>query len=111
MPDQPKTPQAEITVHGDHLRIAISGDLDAVSSPVLGRKLDDALSPSWPDAVLDLQHVDFLDSSGLGLLINLSRRMSDSGASLRLCNVPGPVRRIFELTGVGSRFQGALESP
>ncbi len=48
--------------------------------------------------VLNLANVDFVDSSGLGLLVSIFRRVQERGASLVLCCLCAQVQTIFELT-------------
>jgi anti-sigma B factor antagonist len=109
MPRHEQMPTVEVTNEADRVCIAVTGELDAESAPGLGYRLDGLLAPAWPDAILDLAELDFMDSSGLSLLINLSRRMTDNHATLSLRNVSPSVRRVFEVTGVGARFQGDVE--
>jgi anti-sigma B factor antagonist len=49
--------------------------------------------------VLDLSGVSFCDSAGLNVLLGAWRQADASGAVLVLACVPGPLRRILEMTG------------
>jgi anti-anti-sigma factor len=53
---------------------------------------------------LDLRQVSFIDSTGLGALIVLRNEAAASDKPLRLVNVPAPVTRLLELTGLGTAF-------
>jgi anti-sigma B factor antagonist len=103
-----RIPDIEVSKAGASVRIAISGDVDADSAPGLGLRINDVITPDWPDVVLDLEHLSFLDSSGLGLLIQLSNRMTENRARLSLENIPEPVRRLLEVTRMDDRFKGDL---
>jgi len=50
--------------------------------------------------VVDLEQVSFLDSSGIGVLMGVQRRLREHGGSLRLAAPSARVRRVLELTGV-----------
>jgi anti-sigma B factor antagonist len=104
-----RIPEIEVSHEGSTVCISISGDVDADTAPALGLRINDVIAPAWPDVVLDLDQLAFLDSSGLGLLIQLSKRMSDKRAHLSLRNVPAPVRRLLEVTRIDDRFKGDLD--
>jgi anti-sigma B factor antagonist len=90
--------------------LAVSGDLDISG---VDEFLDQAsrLLDTAPDAVdIDLGGVTFIDSSGLGALVRLHRSAAGSGRQLRLANVPRPVSRILELTGLTELFTERSES-
>ena len=47
--------------------------------------------------VLDLANVQFVDSAGLGVMVWAVRQLASIGGEIRLCNVNGSVRALFEL--------------
>jgi anti-sigma B factor antagonist len=47
--------------------------------------------------VLDLNRVQFVDSSGCGAILSCLKRATAAGGDLKLCNVSRPVRTVFEL--------------
>lgn len=47
--------------------------------------------------LIDLCHVEFVDSAGLGAIVALLKGLRASGGDLRICNVHKPVRALFEL--------------
>lgn len=65
----------------------------------------------WWDAsdvrnvAMDLSKVDFLDSSGLGVLIALLKRVAERGGDLKLCGVQKKVRLVFEITRAHRVFE------
>lgn len=48
--------------------------------------------------VMDLGRVEFIDSAGLGALISCFKMLRANGGDMKLANVPGPVRTVFEIT-------------
>ncbi len=52
------------------------------------------------DVVVDLTHLEFLDSTGLGALIGAHRRAAEGGGSLRLIVNDGPILRLLTITGL-----------
>ena len=55
-------------------------------------------APDLRFVVLDLSRVDFLDSSGLGAVIALLKRVTNRSGDLKLCGLNRRVRLVFEIT-------------
>lgn len=50
-----------------------------------------------PQMIVDMGKVEFMDSSGLGMLLTCLRKATALGGDLRLCNLQRPVRSLLEL--------------
>jgi len=59
----------------------------------------------YGDVVLELDHVDFIDSSGLGALVRLMQTARAKGGDLKLCGVSARTRKTLEMTGLSSQFE------
>ena len=79
--------------------------IDATTVGALRIELDEHLEAQGPEIGIDLAEVDFIDSTGLGLLVNLLRNARDRGGSVRLLNATRPVRRILQITGLEVIFE------
>lgn len=55
--------------------------------------------------ILNLEEVDFVDSSGLGSFLSVLRHLRDHGGSLRIANMKKSVRTIFELVSMHKVFE------
>jgi anti-sigma B factor antagonist len=55
-------------------------------------------APELRNAVLDLSRVGFMDSSGLGAVIALLKRVADRGGDLKLSGMNSKIRMVFEIT-------------
>jgi anti-sigma B factor antagonist len=82
--------------------IAVRGELDMNTAPELERKLDEALADSGASIVLDLSECEFIDSTGIALIVRAWQRLDGDGGEgrLALCCVNHQVRRLLEITGV-----------
>jgi anti-sigma B factor antagonist len=78
--------------------LAVKGEIDIATSPRLIAALNEAVTDTAGSVVVDLSAVEFMDSTGLALLIRAQRRMSRRGRGFAVVCPDGPVRRIFELT-------------
>jgi anti-sigma B factor antagonist len=78
--------------------LAVQGEIDIATSPRLIAALNDAVTDTTGAVLVDLSAVEFMDSTGLALLIRAQRRMSRRGRGFAVVCPEGPVKRIFELT-------------
>ncbi|HEV2638564.1 MAG TPA: STAS domain-containing protein [Actinocrinis sp.] len=77
----------------------LAGDLDLGSLAPVRAALDGALESGTGLLVVDLAGVDFCDSSGLNLLLQVRIEAEAAGVRLRLAALTSQVARVFELTG------------
>ena len=80
--------------------LSVRGEVDLTSVPLLRQELQDAEDAASRRIVLDLAGLDFIDSSGLHLLIVAHHRAQSNGHALVLTNVPRQARRLFRLAGI-----------
>ena len=83
---------------------AVRGELDMSTTPDLQRRLDQALDGGGRSIVLDLSECEFIDSTGIALIVRAWQRLDGNGdggkGRLVLCCVNHQVRRLLEITGV-----------
>lgn len=79
------------------------GDLDIATTPLLDEILRD-LASKGASAVLDLEDVEFLDSSGLQTILSAHAASQRDGFGLTMLPGPPPVMKVFELAGVDDRL-------
>lgn len=82
---------------GTSLTLALTGRLDTITAP----ELEAALSASLDGVsalTLDMEHLDYLSSAGLRVLLSAHKRMSKQG-SMVLCHVNETILEVFEVTG------------
>jgi anti-sigma B factor antagonist len=80
--------------------VAVRGEIELATAPVLTEALDDAIRRSSREFVVDLSNVDFLDSSGIGCLIRARALLGQHDRPLLLVCPPGNVRRVLQLVGM-----------
>ena len=89
----------------DHLLVSPDGEVDASTCGQLGEVLRTAVrDETGGHVVLDLSGVAFMDSSGLGVLLNAHRRMTRARRKLHLVVPDGPVRRLLRQTDLDTTF-------
>jgi anti-sigma B factor antagonist len=80
--------------------VTVHGEIDVATSPTLRECLIDLVNGGATRLVLDLEAVDFLDSTGLGTIVSLLKRVRTHGGDLRLVCTEARIRRLFEITGL-----------
>jgi anti-sigma B factor antagonist len=87
---------------GDEVHaINVAGELDHATAPELRQHLDEAIGAGSGNLLLDLSGCPFVDSTGLGLIVDAHRRLSgQNGRRMALCCPKGAVRRLLELTAL-----------
>jgi anti-anti-sigma factor len=82
----------------DDTLLSPAGELDLATVGSLRDRAEDALRTGCIRLVIDLRGLDFIDSTGLRLLISLHQRALRDGWELTLIQGPRRVRRLFEIT-------------
>jgi anti-sigma B factor antagonist len=89
---------------GDTLVFRLRGSLDLATAPTVRAALSDATEKGSRHLLVDLSQLEFLDSTGLGVLIGAHRRAAERGGSLRLVVADGPISRLLNITGLVAVF-------
>jgi anti-sigma B factor antagonist len=84
--------------------VAVRGDVDSDAVPALDAGLDAAIRASVGAFILDLSDVGFIDSHGLQVLLRARALLGREDRALGIVCPFGPVRRVFELSGLSEMF-------
>jgi anti-sigma B factor antagonist len=81
--------------------VNVSGELDQATVPQLKRVLGEALGSQNGGAIfVDLSDCEFIDSTGLSLLVQAQRRLTEEQRGFAICCPKAEVKRLLELTGI-----------
>jgi anti-sigma B factor antagonist len=86
------------------LVVALTGDLDIDSVRKVGEALLAESLARGQTVIVDLAHVDFIDSSGVGLLVTMRNDANQNGYRLEMVAPEENVTRIFRVTGTHALF-------
>lgn len=84
--------------------IAVRGEVHVSTAPEFSERLNDAISGGATGVVIDMTGVDFIDSTGLSVLLNALRRVTRQQGTLALAVSNPTVLRLFEITRLDSTF-------
>lgn len=85
----------------DKLYVKIVGELDLSVASSFRLELDQNLDMKQArHLVLDFSQVDFIDSSGLGVILGRYKRLAEIGGTVQICGVPEQIEKILVLSGL-----------
>ena len=80
--------------------VAAVGEVDVFTAPTLDEALSAAIGAGGGCIIVDLSGVDFLDSTGLSVLVKALKRIREAGGSLDVVVSADRVAKVFRLTGL-----------
>ena len=89
---------------GDCVVLRVTGEVDVYTAPALRERIRELAAGGAVHLIADLGQVDFLDSTGLGVLVGGLRRLREDGGSLALVVTTPRIQRIFQITGLTKAF-------
>jgi anti-sigma B factor antagonist len=93
-----------ISQDGDRTVVAVSGEIDVYTAPKLREHLIDLVSGGHYNLIVDLEGVDFLDSTGLGVLVGGLKLVRSHDGTLDLVCSQDRILKIFRITGLTKVF-------
>jgi anti-sigma B factor antagonist len=87
-----------------HTVVAVKGEVDVYTAPRLREKLVELVSQGHLKIVVNLEDVEFLDSTGLGVLVGALKRLRSHDGELSLVCTQQRILKVFEITGLTKVF-------
>jgi len=84
--------------------VAIGGEIDVYTAPRLRDRISEVVAGGEHDLLIDLEKVDFLDSTGLGVLVGALKKTRVHDGSLELVCNNERLLKIFKITGLAKVF-------
>jgi anti-sigma B factor antagonist len=95
----------EVAKQGDITVLDVEGQLIVGNRQELKQKVLEELENGERKFLIDFDRTGYIDSSGLGVLVSLSKKIREQGGELRLANLNEDLRTLFELTKLDTLFQ------
>ena len=93
-----------IREEGECTVVVVGGEIDVFTAPKLREQLMDVVSHGHYNLVLDMDGVEFLDSTGLGVLLGGLKRVRARDGTLRLVCRQEQILKLFRITGLTKVF-------
>jgi anti-sigma B factor antagonist len=84
--------------------IAVGGEIDVYTAPKLRDKITELVANGIYDIIVDMEAVEFLDSTGLGVLVGGLKKVRAHDGSLQLICTQDRLLKIFRITGLAKVF-------
>jgi anti-sigma B factor antagonist len=84
--------------------LSVGGEVDVATAPRLREQLIDLVNGGHHRIVVDLSDVEFLDSTGLGVLVGALKRVRTQDGDLALVCTESRILKVFEITGLTKVF-------
>ena len=94
----------DVTERNGKAILAVNGEVDVYTAPRLRERLVDLVSQGKHQVIVDLEGVDFLDSTGLGVLVGGLKRLRSHDGDLSLVCTQHRILKVFEITGLTKVF-------
>jgi anti-sigma B factor antagonist len=85
--------------------LSLHGELDLASAPLLQGAIESVASDAAPLLVLDLDELEFIDSTGLRIILAAHERAQERGQMLALTRGSQQVQRLMSITRVGEHLR------
>jgi anti-anti-sigma factor len=96
---------ADVDVRGARIEVRLHGELDSYAAERFRDTFPtDAEHVAGRHVVVDLADLAFVDSSGLGALVVICRRVRDAGGVFSMRNPTPKIVKLLEITGLGVHF-------
>lgn len=101
---------------GGRTIVTVGGEIDVYTAPVLREKFNELVGEGHYQLVVDMEGVEFLDSTGLGVLVGGLKKVRQHEGGLHLVCTSEKILKVFRITGLTKVFpihdsiDGALAS-
>lgn len=85
--------------------INLEGELDVSTADKLKEYLNELLNEEIADMKLNLENLDYIDSTGLGVMIGILKKLKIENKEIYIVNPKNNVRKIFNITGLDKIFK------
>jgi anti-sigma B factor antagonist len=103
--EPPQFQISEQDLGGANLVVQVDGEIHASTAPEFAERLNAAVEGGKTGIVLDLTGVEFIDSTGLSVLLSGLRKVTRVGGDMVIACANPTVLRLFEITKLDSTFE------
>lgn len=80
----------------------LDGRLDSNTSPTFEEKVSDAIAKGAKQMIIDFEHLEYLSSAGLRVILKTTKDLKRKEGKLVLCSMADYVKEVFEISGFDS---------
>lgn len=80
------------------------GELDIYTSPNFKEILNDLIETKSADIIIDGEKLEYIDSTGLGVLISVLKKLKEKEYNITIINIKPNINKLFNITGLNKVF-------
>lgn len=93
--------QIKSRIYNNTLYVVLNGELDEHSATEVRTELDELFDEKgFNQVIIDLSELDFMDSTGIGVLLGRYKKMKSKNTPIYICNPSTHAEKIFKMTGL-----------
>lgn len=93
--------QIKSRIYNNTLYVILSGELDEHTAIYTRTQLDSLFEKiTYSQVIIDLSELDFMDSTGIGVLIGRYKKLKSSKVPIYICNPSNHIEKIFKISGL-----------
>ncbi|EHL17454.1 anti-anti-sigma factor [Peptoanaerobacter stomatis] len=89
----------------DKWNVALEGEIDIYTATKLKESLSVINEENIKDVVINMQNLEYIDSTGLGILVGVLKRLKQKEKDIYILNTKANVKKIFTITGLDKIFK------
>ncbi|WP_243342229.1 STAS domain-containing protein [Anaerococcus sp. AGMB09787] len=97
--------EANLENNQEQILIRLKGDLDVYSEEDFRDFIENNISPENKDIVIDIEDLDYLDSTGLGMFMKIYNDNKEKGKKVKIINPKDNIKKLFEITDLTEIFE------
>lgn len=101
---EPREFAVDVAKSNGEIVVRVRGEVDLYTAPQLRERLDEAVNGPSPNVIVDLEQLDFIDSTGLGVLVGALKQARAAGGDVTLRNPTRSTHKILEIAGLTELF-------
>lgn len=86
------------------LTIIPIGEVDIYTSPDFKKKVNDLIEDRKLDIIIDGEKLEYIDSTGLGVLMGILKKTKENNLKIKIKNVKPNIYKLFDITGLNKIF-------
>lgn len=97
--------KANIEEKNNQILVGLVGDLDVYSKEDFSKFYEESLKNTNTDFIIDLEKLDYIDSTGLGMFINIYKDQKEKDKSIKIINPKENIKKLFKITDISDLFE------
>lgn len=96
--------EIKFNLNSENIEVMPIGEVDIFTSPELKNKIFDLIEENKQNIVIDGQRLDYIDSTGLGVLMAIYKKLQENNLNIKIVNLKQNIYKLFDITGLNKIF-------